>query len=233
MTEITHAQAVEIDTKLAELWQKRSVAVERLHSSKLSLAHDLGIRPHYVTKTRREVTESLQTLIDSAQAKLDNEDTPAWKKSEIERTLERVYGYQDEIKNLTSEAAPLSDLYDEHRWQRFFLVTNQNGHIHATMHCHSCNVRTQFAWLPELSGLTEKDAVEAHGPRLCTHCFPTAPVEWTIGVAKEEDPNQCPGSGTTKHNGDWRHRYANCDACGQSVSITSTGKLRKHKKENS
>ena len=43
---------------------------------------------------------------------------------------------------------------------------------------------TSFSWLPTLSGLSEADAVEAHGAILCTVCFPSAPVEWTGGVAK-------------------------------------------------
>ena len=58
------------------------------------------------------------------------------------------------------------------------------------MHCPTCNRQTseptRFAWLPELSGLTERDAVEAHGAILCTVCFPSAPVEWTGGISKAE-----------------------------------------------
>jgi hypothetical protein len=77
-------------------------------------------------------------------------------------------------------------------WSRFFLVANTNGHIHRSMNCSTCNrwtvngpSATQFRWLPTLSGLTEADAVEAHGGILCTVCFPSAPTEWTEGENKQ------------------------------------------------
>lgn len=69
-------------------------------------------------------------------------------------------------------------------WSRFFLVLNNGGHIHSSMGCHTCYVDTDFAWLPELSGLTEIEAVEAHGEILCSVCYPSAPVEWTSGTSK-------------------------------------------------
>ena len=65
-------------------------------------------------------------------------------------------------------------------WNRYFGV--QDGHIHSSMDCHSCNngfTPTSFVWLPDLSGSTEEEAVAAGGATLCTHCYPTAPVEWT------------------------------------------------------
>lgn len=65
-------------------------------------------------------------------------------------------------------------------WSRFFLVTNANGHIHKSMSCSTCVPgKTRFAWLPQLSGLEQKDAVEDQGERLCTVCFPDAPSAWT------------------------------------------------------
>lgn len=69
-------------------------------------------------------------------------------------------------------------------WSRFFLVLNNGGHIHRSMSCTTCYATTEFAWLPELSGLTEAEAVEAHGEILCSICFPSAPVEWTTGTSK-------------------------------------------------
>lgn len=70
------------------------------------------------------------------------------------------------------------------RWSRFFLVTSSDGHIHSSMGCPTCNFRTEFAWLPELSGLTPADAVESLGEILCSHCFPDAPTSWTSGTSK-------------------------------------------------
>ena len=70
-------------------------------------------------------------------------------------------------------------------WSRFYLVTNSNGHIHSSMHCSTCYWDTSFAWLTELSGLTEAEAVAEYGEILCSICYPSAPVEWTNGVNKK------------------------------------------------
>lgn len=68
-------------------------------------------------------------------------------------------------------------------WSRFFLVRSSNGHIHSSMQCSTCFIDTDFGWLVDCSGLTEAEAVAAHGERLCTVCFPSAPSAWTDGKA--------------------------------------------------
>ncbi|MFE6000406.1 DUF6011 domain-containing protein [Streptomyces sp. NPDC056454] len=121
------------------------------------------------------------------------------------------------------------------RWSRFYLVKNVDGHIHKTTspnECHTLRHDTRMGWLPDLSGLTEADAVTAHGPILCTVCFPSAPVEWTVGRPK--DDGQCAGTGQHVEL-DARmarrvSRWAKCPVCGKpDVAVTSTWKLRKHK----
>lgn len=72
-------------------------------------------------------------------------------------------------------------------WSRFFLVTNVGGHIHRDMSCSTCFPTTQYAWLYELSGLTEAEAVAEYGEILCSVCFPSAPVEWTNGKNKKDE----------------------------------------------
>lgn len=64
-------------------------------------------------------------------------------------------------------------------WSRFYLVKASNGHIHSSMDCSTCFPTTQFGWLVDVSGLSEAEAVAAHGERLCTVCFPSAPSAWT------------------------------------------------------
>jgi hypothetical protein len=100
---------------------------------------------------------------------------------DIDREQYRIAKCDEHIAELEAEAAPLHALYSEHRWSRFFLVLNTNGHIHRDMSCSTCFITTDFGWLPELSGLTEADAVEQQGEILCSVCFPSAPVEWTNG----------------------------------------------------
>ena len=78
----------------------------------------------------------------------------------------------------------------------------------------------------------------AHGALLCTVCFPSAPVEWTNfyeaqGAAKKAA--SCPGSGTwdypreTARMGYTAGNYGTCTHCGETVTLTSTDKLRSHK----
>jgi hypothetical protein len=112
-------------------------------------------------------------------------------------------------------------------WARFFIVQNSNGHIHTGMNCGTCRPSTSFGWLPDLSGLTEADAVKAHGPLLCSVCFPSAPSEWTAGKPK---PARCAGSG---HEATARQRhgmrtYGDCRECGQRGQLTPNGVVRAH-----
>lgn len=105
--------------------------------------------------------------------------------SQLKKIEDRRAAAVDDIAKLTEEAKPLEAIYaDEGGWSRFFLVTNTNGHIHADTSCSTCYATTLFSWLPELSGLTEADAVESYGEILCSVCFPSAPAEWTNGESK-------------------------------------------------
>lgn len=230
----TERHEVEVDRQLAEIWTRLNTAYGKLASAKLSIASQVGIRPYYATRTRREVNETIEQLLEMAAAKIANPDTAAWSLRETQATVDRWDALKTEIAAARAEAQPLEAEYDAKPWSRFFLVTNANGHIHSSMTCSTCNPRTRFAWLPELSGLTEKDAVDAHGPRLCTVCYPTAPVEWTAGTPKADD--SCPGSGTSDYTGWRRTTYtgsgkATCTHCGQTVGVTPSGSIRKHKKE--
>ena len=71
-------------------------------------------------------------------------------------------------------------------WSRFYLVCNSNGHIHSSTNCNTCFITTDYAWLTDLSGLTEADAVNAEGEVLCSVCFPSAPVSWTNGERRRD-----------------------------------------------
>jgi hypothetical protein len=84
------------------------------------------------------------------------------------------------VDAIRKQIAPLDALYAEQKWSRFFIVTSSSGHIHSTMHCHSCNKGrnfTTFALMPSLSGSTTDAAVARLGSALCSHCFPTAPAD--------------------------------------------------------
>ena len=65
---------------------------------------------------------------------------------------------------------------DRGGWNRAFLVTNDGGHVHSSMHCSTTRPTTQFAWMTDYSAKSEDEIVEAAGYRACTVCYPSAPV---------------------------------------------------------
>jgi hypothetical protein len=95
-----------------------------------------------------------------------------------------VATYNELCAELKEVDAQIEIINDEHRarqWSRFFLVTSSNGHIHSSMHCHTCNKGrffTSFALLPSLSGANLETAVAKMGAGLCSVCFPDAPSEY-------------------------------------------------------
>lgn len=99
------------------------------------------------------------------------------------RLPQREQEAEAEVANRRHELRDVEEQYEG--WSRFFLVQASGGHIHRDMSCSTCFPTTQYAWLPELSGLTEAEAVEEYGEILCSICYPSAPVEWTRGENKK------------------------------------------------
>lgn len=73
--------------------------------------------------------------------------------------------------------APLAALEAKYTgWNRYFIVTNTNGHVHRSQHCTTCYPTTQYGWIPSLSDCVEADLVAEYGELACTVCFPDAPT---------------------------------------------------------
>lgn len=232
MTALNLAQATppEVDGKLAELWEAAAGIRQRMEHAKFALAHTVGVKPIYETRTRRVVPVPIAELFAMAQALVAKETTSPWVKRDAEDAMLKWELLVAALASNRFEAKPLEDLYEAKQWSRFFMVQNHGGHIHRDMSCSTCYATTSYGWLPTLSGLTEKDAVEAHGPLLCSVCFPTAPVEWTTGPAKD-DSDKCAGSGeNVPPEAPYSRRYLECPHCHVFVSVTSAGKFRAHKK---
>lgn len=230
---------VEVDTQLAELHGQHAKVLAALASNKLSLANHAGIRAEYVTRNRREVRQSVEEILEVLNAKLDSGEVESYNERAARESIAKRETLEAERQAIRAAMLPLNAEYEAAPWSRFFLVQNHGGHIHSSMHCSTCRFTTVFAWLPTLSGLTEKDAVEAHGAILCTVCYPSAPVEWTRG-ATEADPDQCPGSGTYdivegtyKRYGYTGNGRGKCQHCDSFQGVTTTGKIRKHKRGQS
>lgn len=93
-----------------------------------------------------------------------------------ERTVAEIAKLIADLKVLTAEATPFEVEFDTRRWNRYFLVTNTNGHVHRGMDCNTCFPTTLYAWLPELSGCDEAEMIVEFGEMACTICFPDAPA---------------------------------------------------------
>jgi hypothetical protein len=211
--DITTATPVEIDTALAEIYT-------RLYSQYDAL--DLN------AKHIADMENGLAKLAAGNRSY----------SSYTQEGLDRLFAKREEIKGrvreIKAETVPFEDEFKARGgWTRFFLVQNNGGHIHSSMHCSSCFPTTRFGWLPQISGLTEAEAVAAHGAILCTICYPSAPTEWT----DRHDDSVCPGSGAY-YNSSLPHRgphfysgnWATCEGCGTTQTMMKSGKIRKHKK---
>ncbi|MER6605691.1 hypothetical protein ABT282_07195 [Streptomyces sp. NPDC000927] len=149
--------------------------------------------------------------------------------------LDNLRGERDRL--LQGPGALLDGEWDKRGgWSRF--ITVPDGHMHRGRQCHTIRATTVTYWHPELSGRSDEEAVKAHGPFLCTHCYPGAPTAWRLDPAeeraKEKAKSECPGSRRCVELPPAMARriskYATCPTCGrEGVSVTSTWKLRVHK----
>lgn len=229
---------VEVDTELASIYRDEMICARYLemHADHIHRMSQSPEKVWYVGRSKyRRYERGLEEAIQAGPA--NAYERRQWEKALADRDdrlveADRLHGRRNEL-NAEYVAAG--------GWSRFFIVSG--GHIHDSMNCSTCNngaEPTMFGWLPELSGLSEEDAVKDQGALLCTVCFPSAPVEWTNQHELDEAAKQaasCAGSGTyareMKHRVSGHGRstgYATCPECGEMQSVTVNGKFRKHKK---
>jgi hypothetical protein len=170
------------DERTAELYVELD-KVERRRASLIEQAHRIAGDKKLDKWTRRErwamsIREAVDFVTNRAIAHPADEaiygsDHPVnWYRRWIEAS--------EADARLTEEIADLDAIYDASPWQRFFPCDNSNGHIHASLGCHTLNkgqYRTQMSWRPGLSGHTVADAIAELGTWLCSVCFPDAPAE--------------------------------------------------------
>jgi hypothetical protein len=175
-----HQLAVATDTRLAELYQKDFRLRTDIQWEAERIARMIHTHGHEREELARKI-RFIETTVDTLEPQLSE-----WGQLQFADAVKRLKEKFEQRNAVAEERRPLDALYQQHQWSRFFLVTNTNGHIHKTMYCHTCFEDTRFQWLPNLSGLTEANAVQQEGEILCTACFPTAPVDWTRGVARRD-----------------------------------------------
>lgn len=183
------------DTRLAEMYGELSKAQTQISYAAATFCSVMGGRGGYVGRRRVMVKPGTKnptyasyrdemTAVDAFELfeALSDEQKQA-------RNLSRRMSPAEAVASLTEKQAAAKVISEEivefeesyTGWSRFFVVTSSKGHIHSSMSCSTCRYTTTFGWLPELSGQTEKDAVDEYGSVLCSVCFPSAPVEWVGG----------------------------------------------------
>lgn len=247
MDNITAAKPFEIDAQLAALHGAYAIAQHRYDARVAGLQRHAGLterpayrwggKPRWVDADGR--TPVGEEIVKLAQAELDAGRGQPWDRRSIEGSLRDAHDAAQLMARAEAEMAPFNAEFARRGgWTRFFTVPA--GHIHQSTNCSTCNkgqYRTQFGWNPELSGLTEAEAVAKLGPTLCSVCFPSAPVEWRlepaqIKAAKDAETHCTEKRALPSTDGtpNWQRRWGKCSACGEGASITSSGNLRKHKR---
>lgn len=232
MTDLATMSPSEIDTQLADLYRAASVAGQDIKVAYERLHQTLGERRvrTYGKLGGWPTTDERALALAKDRAAAGERPAVMWAGG---------YGYADMIAKVEQAEAKMAEIqaaaepfnaeFQRRPWSRFFTVPA--GHIHSSMNCSTCNrgrYATQFGWNPELSGLSEADAVAAKGPQLCTVCFPSAPVEWTVGEAKPscEGSAKAPVADTVTRYG--MRAYGTCTGCRQQHLLTQWGVIRKH-----
>jgi hypothetical protein len=108
------------------------------------------------------------------------------------RDAEQLDSYNRKVATATWEAGILqsacrpfdAEFTRRGGWTRYYLV--EGGHLHYDVSGHRCSriPSTSHYWLTEQSGKSAAEVIELAGERVCTVCFPDAPV------AVQERPSQ-------------------------------------------
>jgi hypothetical protein len=225
--DLTTATPVQIDTALAEIYGRY---YDKCDQADLQRGY------------RKDLQDTLDQVDKGTYRFHFNEqyDRPRYEKMVAERTA-KIEALTDEANAIYAEMTPFNlEFKRRGGWTRFYVV--MGGHIHSSMACSTCNKMgkaTRFGWLPERSGQSEAEALESlvtesHKTVLCSVCFPTAPVAWTV---VRQDDSVCKGSGTWDYKEGGKQRlgfytgnYATCAHCDTPQTVLRGGKFRKHKK---
>jgi hypothetical protein len=197
-------------------------------------------------QTPREIDEQLAHwygllseagyTLKSAQNRYDRE-APTATPNRLQPFADALARARARVEELHATIKPFNEEFTRRGgWKRYFLVTK--GHVHRERNCHTCNHRTVFGWLPELSDCDETKMVEVYGDQACAECFPGVlnhPAFLAGAKLRKAHEDalkaaQCPTSAQPvgKANRTPNGRRARCPRCNSIVPITKYGLFRQH-----
>ena len=97
--------------------------------------------------------------------------------AEVARLESQRAGLNEEWEVLEDHRIQLDAEYGRRAWSRAWLVVSSDGHIHKAPFCTTFQRNTRCTLLPQASGMTHDEIVDAAGEKACTVCFPGAPVK--------------------------------------------------------
>jgi|SRR6185437_3927441 len=167
------AQAQQTDTRLAELYEADSRIEQAIRVAESQIHYAAGDKKVIGAGRRAGWRRTLSEVMRDARRLAEQTGYGAEQAAAALEAWRALKGRQAEI---SVEVTDLEAVYQEHRWNRYFLVTNANGHVHRGMNCPTCFPTTEYAWLPELADCDEAVMIEEFGEKACTVCFPDAPA---------------------------------------------------------
>lgn len=151
-TDPEFASPVEIDEELSHLYSRRTQIGMRL----TALRRDLGEAENIAVGYRRSSTRKVGTV------------------EEIRAGIAAAGLELDEIRVRTDELE--FEFFRSGGWTRYYLVSD--GHLHYDFSGERCSrvPTTTHYWMTEFSGQSGTEVIAEAGERVCTNCFPDAPV---------------------------------------------------------
>ncbi len=171
MNTITEREfAVEVDTLLAGLLEAEAYHAQRWEIAATRVRRAAG--QHQVpapgaSRWGDKVWDG--SIEDAVQARLAVSPEPA--------DLVEYREQADIWQQIFREMSDGHSVWEEHRWNRAYLVTNAGGHVHASTTCSTCFDSTKYEWLVAYSGADELEIVGDAGEMACTVCYPSAPSD--------------------------------------------------------
>ena len=161
----TRKIAVETDTALAATHEELA-KLARTQTGAYSTLHRV-IGDRRVGFSKWALTDEVAYGV--AERMIEEDEDP---RGEIQRAIAKVTETEVAIDLANERVDELGRIYNERRWNRYFLVTNNNGHVHRGMGCSTCFADTEYAWLVELTDCDEDAMIDEFGEKACTVCFP-------------------------------------------------------------
>ena len=164
---------VDIDTKLAKLYTERARTAASVDNAVTGV---LAVVQPYHWGRKKAMTN--KEALDEANRQIEDTATASHVVSILNGYLAHVHSGNEKVDMVDADIDSLDTEFKRRGgWTRAFLVNNVNGHVHRSMNCSTCYDTTQYVWMTDYSGGTEEAVVEDGGDRICTVCYPSAPVE--------------------------------------------------------